>query len=547
MDPDRTKPLGFHIVLLLSLCGVVFLMGLGLRDLWRPDEPRIAQVAREMFESGDWVVLRRNGELYAHKPPLTYWLVAAAYHVAGEPRVWIARLPSALAATGCVLLTYFLACATFGRTAGLVSGMVLATSQATFTLGGSASIDTILSFWMLAGFCAFWRFQRTDGTQNRWIYLAFFFAGLAVLTKGLVGIVLPVGVTGAYFLWDRSTHRPKWIHLFGGMILAAVVVLPWGVAADRQAGGEYIHELVVQHHFQRATVGTDHRHPWPDYYFYAFPWIAFPWVLFLPGAILWLFRKGRDFVGSSAFRFLMSWFVVFFVFFTISQAKRETYLVPALPATSILIGVFLVASLRRSTPGVYRNWFFAPLLFFGAAMAITGVGSVLGAYWQMKALVPVVWIGGPLLLLCGVAIVRYVCRGQVGKAFGAMTGCVIVLYAVTGFGVFPIIDRGKSLKPFSDNILALQPEGSCVFFWTLEDSLLFHIGRSVPELETFESFAETVRSGEPKYVITKRKYLVPLESVKDGWIVRDQKNSPALRIVVEDYSRAGLVVVTGAL
>ena len=185
--------------ILFSVFAIVLLASIGLRDLWNPDEPRFAEIARNMIQTGNYLVPQINGEVYTDKPPAFFWLSALAAKVfsSGEMNEFSARLPSVVAGIAALLLTFWLGKEMFGSVAGIFAMMVLATTYRFWWQAGWAQMDMLLSFFIFAALALFWKsYCFSLSRRNKFLLFASFYLALAggFLTKGPIGILIPCGI-----------------------------------------------------------------------------------------------------------------------------------------------------------------------------------------------------------------------------------------------------------------------------------------------------------------------------------------------------------------
>jgi 4-amino-4-deoxy-L-arabinose transferase-like glycosyltransferase len=306
-------------------------------DLLEPDEARYAEIPREMLATGDWLVPRLNGVDYFEKPPLLYWANAAAIRLLGATP-YAARLPSRLAALGTAALVAGALVPLFGGEACALAALVCLSSLLFFGLGRTNLTDGLLTFAMTLCIAALARFleARDRGVPaHGWAALAGLGAGLAVLTKGLVGVVLP---GGAFVLWAILRRRPRRIReilLSPAAPVALAVTVPYFLAVERAAPG-FSRFLWVHEHFQRYATAEASR-PGPPYYFIVLFLAGFlPWTVLLPAAASGAAR-GEGFAREIA-TFLLLYAAVVLVFFSLSHSKLPPYILPMWPAAALLVG-----------------------------------------------------------------------------------------------------------------------------------------------------------------------------------------------------------------
>ena len=245
---------GFKPVAIVLLA--VFLLGwfgsLEQRGLFIPDEGRYAEIAREMVSTGDWTTPRLNDLKYFEKPPLQYWLTGMMFAAFGEDE-WTARFPAALLGFVAVLMVGFTARRLWGTRAGLFAGTILGSSWAFYLSGQYLTLDMTLSAFLTMALCAFLLAQRDGATEveNRhWMLAAWAAAACAMLSKGMVGIVLPGLALAMYCVVSRDLRIWKRLNLRQGIALFAIIVLPWFVLMQSR-NPEFFHFFFIREHVQR--------------------------------------------------------------------------------------------------------------------------------------------------------------------------------------------------------------------------------------------------------------------------------------------------------
>jgi len=313
------------------------------RRLINPDEGRYSEIPREMVASGDWLTPRLNGIKYFEKPALQYWATATAFTVFGEHH-WTARLWPALTGFLGVLLTAFATARLFGAQAGLIAGAVLAGSVLWNVIGHVNTLDMGVSFFLAAAVFALCLAQRDDASpreSRRWGDGAWALLALAVLSKGLIGLVLPAATVVAYALWQRDWGFILRIRPLRGLLILLAITAPWFIAVS-WANPEFAHFFFIHEHFQRFLTKAHGRYQ-PMWYFIPILLIGMlPWLGSLLQGIAAGFRReaGRRFQPQ---RFLLVWTLLVFVFFSVSSSKLASYILPIFPALAALIGLHLTS------------------------------------------------------------------------------------------------------------------------------------------------------------------------------------------------------------
>jgi len=299
-----------------------------------------------MVASGDWVTPRLNGLKYFEKPPLQYWTTAAAYSVFGVSE-WATRLWSALCGFAGVLLAAFFGRRLYGEAAGWCAAAALAGSALYAASSQVATLDMSVSLFLSLAVFAVALAQR-DGApepaRRAWMLAGWAAMALAVLSKGLIGVVLPMGAVGLYILWQRDLALLRRLHILPGAALFLAIAAPWFIAVSA-ANAEFARFFFVHEHFERFLT-TQHDRPGPAWYFVPVLFAGFfPWLLSLPAA-LWRAARAAEPARFRPTRFLIAWCIVVFAFFSLSGSKLPPYILPMFPALALLVGAQLAGASR---------------------------------------------------------------------------------------------------------------------------------------------------------------------------------------------------------
>jgi 4-amino-4-deoxy-L-arabinose transferase-like glycosyltransferase len=333
---DETSWNGWWLLLGLGL--LLYVPVLGLRDLWYPDEPDIAEVAKAMFLSGDWIAPRRMGVIWVDYPPMIYWAGSLASRLLGGMSEFALRLPNALAAIGLVILTTFTGSRWFNPRAGLWAGFALLTFGEFTRQAVSYRPDVLFSLAIGAGLIVY---ARGTGERARWLprVMAFALLGLAMLAKGPLGLLLPGLVLTLWHAGRREWRRI--LELAPLSLISLAVYLSWFVACAKAMGADNILWELYAQNFARFASGS-RGHGQPIYYYVLGIWAyLWPWSVLLPFAITWIVRTRRW--RDRNVQLALWWFGTFFVFLSIAVTKRGVYLMPAHAAAALLLGGWLAA------------------------------------------------------------------------------------------------------------------------------------------------------------------------------------------------------------
>ncbi len=412
------------LLLLLLVIAICYGYGLGRAPLVGSDEPRYAEVAREMYVRGDVVTPTLGGHTWFEKPALAYWGAMLGYKLFGVSE-WSARLSAAGAGLLTILLLSLLARQVETRAGADARGLMLA---ATATLASTAGLIvfaralnfdifiTLATTGALVCFCA-----AELGPREQWqrqFLLAGYYGcmGVGLLAKGLLGIVLPVGVVGLYYLLRRQ--RPDfWLSLLWGGPLMLLVAASWYAPVIVRHGWPFIDEFFVQHHFARY-VSNKYHHSQPFYFYLpVLAVIALPWTAYLTtalaGARSWRWRGDGPLDKVRVFS--LAWLVVPVAFFSLSGSKLPGYILPALPGAALLAGEQLARYLRAE--GGQRTMRATGLLLLVFATSVV----VYNASTQLVGVPCALLVAAPALLVGLCALVwparRWLCGwGTVGAA-----------------------------------------------------------------------------------------------------------------------------------
>lgn len=339
-------------ILLFIIVIAFYLYGLGQLPLLGPDEPRYAQVAREMFLNRDLITPTLGGHTWFEKPALLYWLIAASFKVFGVSE-WSARLGPAICGVLTVLAVWCVA-REVDRSFGFWSLIVMASCLGLIVFSRAASFDVVVTMtttWSLA----FFVLHELPTIKRKRLFLVGFysFVGLSLLAKGLVGVVIPFGVVAFYYLLRRRWPQTSvLISLIWGIPLALAVSAIWYGPVIARHGWSFIDEFFVQHHFARY-VSNKYHHPQPIWFYpVIILMLALPWTIHLIAALAkvrsWNWR-GDD--SLSLVRvFSLAWLLFPIVFFSFSGSKLPGYILPAVPAAALLVSDRLTAVRNAKWP-----------------------------------------------------------------------------------------------------------------------------------------------------------------------------------------------------
>ncbi|HYY55759.1 MAG TPA: phospholipid carrier-dependent glycosyltransferase [Pyrinomonadaceae bacterium] len=513
----------------------LYLYGLGRLPLIGPDEPRYAQIAREMLERGDFVTPTLGGLPWFEKPALLYWMMMAAFAAFGVSE-WAARLGPACSGLLTGVLIYLVgrrvekesaeaakesaqekealsssSASAAARGLGLWSGAALLSSAGMIVFSRGASFDVIVTMTLTAALACFIICElATTEASRRW-WLAGFYAavGASLLAKGLIGVVIPFGVVAAYFLLRREwPRRTVLLSLLWGVPLALLVAAAWYAPVIARHGRTFLDQFIIQHHFARY-LSNKYRHPQPFYFYLPMMALfALPWTAFLAASLAHARRwNWRSPTASSKLRvFALVWVAVPVAFFSLSGSKLPGYILPALPGAALLIGDRL-ASFARGEEGGIRS-----MRATGAGLLLCVAIVVYLARVGHLSTGRVLAVALPLMFAGLFALVRTrLRRWCAGLLIGAT-------FAATALAVNLLIEQGARSESVRDLLAQASARGYAsapvLELHTVERTAEFYAaGRiargpdgEVVKFEGVQQIAETARRGGGQALV-----IVPLE------------------------------------
>jgi 4-amino-4-deoxy-L-arabinose transferase-like glycosyltransferase len=409
----------FRSILLCWLAGaLLWFLPLNTPHLFDPDEGRYGEIPREMVANADWVTPRLDGIKYFEKPALQYWTTAVAYTLFGQ-HAWTVRLWPALTGFAGVLLTWLLGRRVYDERTAILAAVIQASAILYLAMARIATLDMSLSFTLQLALAALVWLAAASDRARHWPAAMLLGVGvaLAVLTKGLVGILIPGAVGVLYLLWTRDWRlllraQPWWT-----LVALAVIATPWFLVVSAR-NSEFPHFFFIHEHFERYLTRVHQRYE-PDWFFVPVLLLGFlPWTGLLPRTGIEAWRAVRR--GERPTTMLALWAVFVFGFFSISQSKLIPYIVPMLPALSLLAG----RSLAELAPVRFAKQLRAMALFAFALAA-----AVLVA-WKLPAAAKLVAGASDAAIVgFGVAFLLLGCGAAIGARLALRRGVVVAAVA----------------------------------------------------------------------------------------------------------------------
>jgi 4-amino-4-deoxy-L-arabinose transferase-like glycosyltransferase len=448
-------------LLLAGFCAFLFLYGLAQFGLIGADEPRYAQVAREMLERHDWITPVLGGQPWLEKPPLYYWQAMIAYRVFGVTD-WAARLPSAVDASFLVLAVYFFL-RRFRPGFELDGALIAASSAGIIGYARAASMDMALTAAFTTGMLAWWAWR--ESSQRIFLAVFYGFIALGTLAKGPIALFLAAAVIVAYAAAVRELRlvfKTLWLP---GIVLFCAIALPWYFVVQVR-NPEFFRVFILEQNLGRFSKDLYH-HIEPFWYYLPVTALALvPWTIFVIAAIVERFRwwwskrrladgPDRDF-GNQFGIFTCCWLATPVVFFSISQSKLPGYILPAVPAGALLLTDYLRRHLEQGDT--------KPTAKGLAVLHALLAGNLIIPAWLIAYIVQHRPLGGrPMLVALAAAFV--LCAGialtLVGRAGLRMLRFVTVIPVLLTIGIVlrlgaVSLDQTLSARPLALEIAAME-------------------------------------------------------------------------------------------
>lgn len=474
----RPTQLLFALLILAALS----LAGIFDHELWTPDEPRDAEIGREIFVGGSWAIPTLNRRPHLEKPPLYFWTVAFSYAIFGV-HAWSARLPSVLFAWGTLFFTFLIGRRMYGKEAGIRAGLILATMALFLDITHKTAVDNALLFFSTGTF--YWLYVACQSDHKLWRYVcAYLFALGAFMSKGLVGVGLAGAAFLVFLLWIGKPREILRAHPWFAVLIVGAGAVAWLATLTPDLRSVFL----IDNHLGRFTgkyYAGGHLRPF-YYYGPVFLYAFAPWILALIPALPWAFRRDEDVIAK---RFLLSWIFVSFVMLSLASTKREIYLLPICPAVALLIAGWFQRVTERP------KWATFCLLIFAGTVLLAHL-ALWGAAIYLRN-----WMGLGIALGLSAATYSWI-RGRLWPERLAIGAASLGLAAI--LVLFPFLDDIKSFKPFCKELPAIDPVPAYQPDETTQAVIPFYTGRYVREIRDYTE-AQAAATRKPAYIVAVRK------------------------------------------
>ncbi len=521
---------------------LIWFATLDARRLVHPDEGRYAEIAREMAASGDWVTPRLNGLKYFEKPPFQYWFTAGAYRVFGVHE-WTARLWPALAGFLGVLAVTAAGYALGGRMLGAYAGLALATMVWHAGLAQIVTLDSGLAFFLALGFAALVVAQRAEtsvSARRRWMWVAAAALAGATLSKGLIGLVLPGGALVVYTLATRDFALWRRLSIGSGLLVYLVLTAPWFVAVAL-ANDEFLRFFFIHEHLERF-LAKGHGRPGPWYYFLPLLAVgALPWLAILGAGLVRAWRDGvPNALGFSWQRFSLAWAAFVFVFFSMSESKLPSYILPMFPPLALVTGWLLA---RLHTRELMR--LLVPLAVSGIVLALALIlaydhiaprfaserlpAELLLDYGPyLKVAASVAALGGIAELLVFRSDNASPRARFIGLSIQSLTALAGLQIAIAGFDALSPMRSSSAILRSAQQVAPLIADAPFYQVEMYDQTVPFYLGRATRLVNYRDELALGIDAEPGKQIPTRAAWIAEWQSLPQGYAMME----PALNAVL---------------
>lgn len=515
--------IGISRAALVLLAALALLVGIDnlARPLANPDEGRYSEISREMAESGDWITPRLNGFKYFEKPPLQYWASAIAIKLLGANE-YAARAYPGLCAVLVVLAIGFLMWKLAGVRPAILAVAVLLSSPYFVVMGGVVTLDMGLTAWLTVAVCAFLMSQAgstDDRARRRWLWLAWAGMALAVLSKGLVGIVLPAATIFLYCLWHRDWALLKRLEWARGLVIFLTIAAPWFILVSIE-NAEFARFFFVHEHFTRFLT-HEHRRVGTWWYFIPIFFLGvLPWMVAFVPAVISAWRREATAITFRWRRFAILWIGFVLVFFSVSGSKLPPYILPLFPMTAVVLAEWL----DRTEPRRLALYIVPVAILLAVALAFGwGAPDRSRSEWT-KTLYHAArpWIvGGGVVLITGYLIATLMLRRRLKDAAVAMVITVTLVFIdAVEDGYEELSPRQSGMEIAAIMRSHLTPETRVYAVRHYDQTATFYLGRTVTLVDYIDEFALGLEAEPSRGLPTVERFI-------DQW----REPGPAMAII----------------
>jgi len=502
------------VIFVLSVI-LLFFSGLNNRSLWTPDEPRVAEIGREMAERDNFLIPELNKRPFLEQPPLYYASLALVFKLAGCASDGLARIPSAIYGLGGALATFLIAYTLFGIKAGILSAFIISTAFEYLRVSHWVIVDSALScFIFFALFCFIKAYLVSERGRKTILYILFYiFCILAFFVKGLVGIGVPAITVLTFLIMDKNLKEFKKMQLLPGFLLFFLTILLWGLCLYSYGGVKYLKTFFIDNNLLRFFSGGSSGHHRPLYYYLTeFPAGFMPWSIFIIPAFFYIFSKDICH-NKKGLLFLKSWFISGFILFSLASTKRILYLLPIFAPVSIIIAIFIDYVIdTQHLKKIYKVflWLHVSMYLLLGLMFLPSIiytKNLLGFHFDNKNLIYSVSIS-VVIAIASISAMIMLWKNKKRQYFFLTKGALFFFFIFTLIFIAPEVDTYKSLKPFAKKVTEYIPEHLSIYTYkpdeTIRALIPFYTGRYLIEIHDKKSL-KALNENDKVYIIIRDK------------------------------------------
>ncbi len=503
----------------------LFSLGLSNHGLWSADEPRVAEIGREMALTGNWAVPTLNQKPFLEEPPLYYGFLALTFKAFGGASDKVARIPSALFSFAGVIVVFFIANFLFGPRVALLSGIILATAEEYFRVSHWVLVDSTLTFFVICTMGLFIKGYLSENNRRKlFCYILLYIScTLAFFTKGFIGIVIPGLSITTFLIVEKNLKEILKMRLWLGILIFIILAFPWFIALWHRGGTQYLNDFLLHNQLQRflpasmagSTSGSfsGHRNPF-YYYLFEFPAGFFPWSILLVPVLYHAFSKTGQSHGPSGKGRLLAkcWFFAVIILLSIASTKRTLYLLPIFAPFAMITALYIdhtLGSQPLNKIGKIFVWILSILLLvisLGLAPIYFYIKKVYLSDIPGSLSVSVVAIS---ILVTAVSLVaiRYLLYRNMKRYWILAHISIILAFTFVLVSIVPVLDLHKSFVPFCRQIMAVVPADQPLYAYqpdeTLRGAVPFYTGRYVIETEDLGNVATILKKNEAFFIVIR--------------------------------------------
>jgi 4-amino-4-deoxy-L-arabinose transferase-like glycosyltransferase len=511
-NPLSYSDIAFSLIILCGVCLFLFFFRLAENGIMYPSfEPRRMLLAKDMVRNGHWLVPYLSGKPYILKPPLLPWLISAGYLLIGNPSLWAARAPVALAGLINVVVTFFFAKRLFNQRVGFLAALILATSLFYIRRTRMAEEDIVLALFVnLSLFTFFLAYYYQAGKKY---YLMFYlFLSLACLSKGPPGLSFPALTIGLYLFLRKDLRSIGKMELLPGILIFGALVVSWYIYAFHQGGASEAHKFIMSDIWYKFFP----REPSRPFYQYLVQLFAhfFPWSVFLPALAIYIGTKKEKRERERSL-FLVCCVLPNLIFFSLAGAKRNEYILPLYPALAILTAqVWDRILVNGKYPLLKKTTLLGILIFSFLAIGAGLFGPIFSLLQYPEDLL---WnsLLGFLFVLGGLTILIYAKRRQYIAFFPVAVILMIGFIFTFTVHIAPTYLKYTTPDEFCAKVATnVGPADELISFRCQDEFIINELDRMVKDIDQESDLDKYLAGGKQVYIIMNGKDFLRLKDEK---------------------------------